>query len=155
MRSSMTSRIQNNKGQTIVEALVGFGLITIVGFAFTGGLVSLRNTTRNTVEVSATDKQVNDIAENIKSGVENYQVNFNYDESVSSALAPESLPMAWDNGISVPKDQCEGCAGRYGYTIQPYEAYRGLYKVTLRMTHTSWKEKNESFRDYVFVVSAK
>nr|BFD67100.1 hypothetical protein HAGR004_21220 [Bdellovibrio sp. HAGR004] len=151
----MTGMIQNNQGQTLVEALVGFGLIVIVGFAFTGGMVSLRNTTRSTVELSSTDKQINDIAENIKSGVENYQVNFDYKEGASSALAPDTLPMAWDNGISVPKEECETCAGRYGFTIQPYENYRGLYKVTLRMTHTSWKEKNEAFRDYIFVVSAK
>lgn len=99
----MTGMIQNNQGQTLVEALVGFGLIVIVGFAFTGGMVSLRNTTRSTVELSSTDKQINDIAENIKSGVENYQVNFDYKEGASSALAPDTLPMAWDNGISVPK----------------------------------------------------
>ncbi len=147
--------LRNQRGQTIVEALVGFGLIAIVGFAFVGGMVSLRNTTRSTVVLSSSEKQISDIAENIKAGVENYQVNFNYDKSASSLLKPDDLPMAWDNGIVALRSECPECAGTYGYTIQPYEEYRGLYKVTLRMTHKSWIEKGEPFRDYIFVMSAK
>lgn len=146
----------NNKGQTIIEALVGFAMIVIVGFAFTGGMVALRNTTRDTVMMSSTDKQVSDIAENIKAGVENYQVNFDYsDEGAEVALALDNLPMAWDNGINKPRKECPDCAGTYGYIIQPFESFRGLYRVTLRMTHKSWAAKNEKYRDYTFVMSAK
>lgn len=147
--------LQNNRGQTIVESLVGFALIGIVGMVFVGGMVSLRNTTRQTVVLSSSEKQIKDIADNIKAGVENYQVNFNYDTSVADSLDIRKLPMGWDNGVVAPRDQCTGCAGTYGYVIQPYEAFRGLYKVTLRMTHKAWTEKGETFRDYVFVVSAK
>lgn len=149
------SFIKNQQGQTIVEAIIGFALITIVGLAFVGGMVSLRNTTKGTVILSTTEKQVSDIAENIKSGVENYQVNFSDDSSGEDPLDPSTLPMAWDSGVSVPKDDCATCAGTYGYVIQPYSNYRGLYKVTLRMTHKAWIENGENFRDYVFVVSAK
>lgn len=152
---NLNRRLLNRQGQTLVEVLVGFGLITVVGAAFTAGMVSLRNTTRDTVVLSSADRQIADIAENIKAGVENYQVDFNYEDGTSTALAVDNLPMAWDVGISVPKDECEDCAGRYGYTIQPYEAFRGLYKVTLRMTHRTWQAKDEPYRDYVFVVSAK
>jgi type II secretory pathway pseudopilin PulG len=147
--------IQSNRGQTIVEALVGFALIGIVGMAFVGGLVSLRNTTKNTMVMSSSEKQISDIAENIKSGVENYQINFNYDASIGETLEVAKLPMAWDNGIIAQRSECQECAGTFGYTIQPYESFRGLYKVTLRMTHTSWAAKGEPFRDYIFVVSAK
>lgn len=149
------SFVGNNKGQTIVEALVGFGLITMVGFTFVGGMVSLRNTTKQTVILSATDKQVNDIAENIKSGVENYQVNFDSSKSTSELLNPKNLPMAWDNGKVALRDECPTCAGTYGFVIQPNETYKGLYQVTLRVTHKSWIEKGEAYRDYSFVVSAK
>lgn len=148
-------KTQNQKGQTIVEALIGLGLISMVGLTFVGGMVSLRNTTKNTLVMSSTDKQVNDIAENIKSGVENYQVNFNSEKSVSEILNPDSLPMAWDNGKVALRSECKTCAGTYGYVIQPYPEYRGLYKVTLRVTHKSWIEKGEAFKDYHFVVSAK
>lgn len=147
--------LNNQKGQTIVEAIVGFGLITLVGLTFVGGMVTLRNTTKSTILLSATDKQVNDIAENIKAGVENYQINYDSERSVSELLNPATLPMAWDNGKVALRKDCDTCPGTYGYVIQPYPEYRGLYKVTLRVTHRSWIDKGEAFKDYHFVVSAK
>lgn len=152
---SFKSICKNNRGQTIVESLVGFALISVVGSAFVGGMVALRNTTKDTVIMSSSEKQISDIAENIKAGVENYQVNFDYSESAGAILDVNNLPMAWDNGRIAPREACKDCAGTYGYTIQPYESFRGLYKVTLRMTHKTWAEKGEPFRDYIFVVSAK
>ena len=73
-------------------------------------------------------------------------------QNVEQALAVGTLPMAWDIGIATGKAKCAQCAGRYGFVIQPYSAYPGLYIVTLRMTHASWKVP---YRDYEFVVSVK
>lgn len=152
--------INNQKGQTIIEALVGLGLISIVGFAFTSGMVALRNATKSSVTLSATERQISDIAENIKAGVENYQVNYNYDDpgslkNVNDVLDLKKLPMAWDANMVTTREQCADCAGTYGYLIQPLKEYRGLYQVTLRMTHKDWIARGEDFRDYNFVVSAK
>ncbi|MGZ3771289.1 MAG: hypothetical protein ACXVCP_14775 [Bdellovibrio sp.] len=145
--------MKNRAGQSILETIIAAALISVVGLAFVGGIIAMRKTTKTTVILSSTEKQIADIAENIKSGVENYQVNFDYsDDSLAEVLDPDKLPMAWDNGVSVPRKDCDSCAGTFGYTIQPYESFRGLYKVTLRMTHKSWSEK---YRDYIFVVSAK
>lgn len=142
----------NNKGQSILESLIGLGLIVVVGFALISGVLALRKTTKGTVNLSATERQINDIAENIKAGVENYQVNYNYKDDIDTLLNPKDLPMRWDIGVAVPKAQCPDCYGSFGYVIVPYEKFRGLYKVTLRMTHKNW---TEPYRDYVFVVSAK
>lgn len=142
----------NNKGQSILESLVGLGLIVVVGFALVSGIIALRKTSKSTVNLSATERQINDIAENIKAGVENYQVNYNYKDDIDVLLNPKDLPMRWDIGVAVPKVQCPDCYGSFGYVIVPYEKFRGLYKVTLRMTHKNW---SEPYRDYVFVVSAK
>lgn len=147
--------IQNNRGVTFIEAIVGFALVGVVSLIFVGGMVYLRNTTKDTVLMSTADKQIIDIAENIKSGVENYQINFNYDAPVEDLLEIKKLPMAWGNGMTSLKEDCDGCPGTYGYLIQPFESYRGLYKVTLRMTHVSWTAKGEPYRDYIFVVSAR
>ncbi|MNL18365.1 hypothetical protein D3C87_1395080 [compost metagenome] len=144
--------IRNNRGQSILESLVGLGLIVVVGFAFVGGIVALRKTTKGTVTLSATERQISDIAENIKAGVENYQINYNYRADIDQLLNYKALPMSWDIGVAVPRAQCTECQGTFGYVIVPYEKFRGLYKVTLRMTHKSWLEP---YRDYVFVVSAK
>ncbi|WP_413578449.1 hypothetical protein ACLVWU_07915 [Bdellovibrio sp. HCB290] len=148
------SLIRRNSGQSIVEALVALGLISIIGLTFAGGMVSLRKTSKASLMASATDRQVNDIAENIKAGVQDYQVNFNYDQTkIDDYLPVDNLPMLWDVGRVAERGNCETCKGSYGYIIQPYEIYRGLYLVTLRMTHESWLP--DKFRDYTFVVSAK
>ncbi|WP_413587400.1 type IV pilus modification PilV family protein [Bdellovibrio sp. HCB274] len=144
----------NRNGQTIVEALVALGLISVIGLTFAGGMVSLRNTSKASLMASATDRQVSDIAENIKAGVQEYQVNFNYDQTkIDDYLPVDKLPMLWDVGRVAERGSCDTCKGSYGYIIQPYEVYRGLYLVTLRMTHESWAP--DKFRDYTFVVSAK
>ncbi|UYL08332.1 hypothetical protein B9G69_014920 [Bdellovibrio sp. SKB1291214] len=146
--------IANKKGQGIIESLVALGLISVIGMTFAGGLISLRNTSKKSVMASATDRQIADIAENIKAGVQDYQVNFDYDQQkIDDYLPINNLPMLWDVGMVASKGECPRCEGTYGYIIQPYEKYRGLYLVTLRMTHKSWLP--EKFRDYNFVVSAK
>ncbi|WP_413587404.1 type IV pilus modification PilV family protein [Bdellovibrio sp. HCB274] len=148
------TNIQNNHGQTIIEALVALGLISVIGLTFAGGMSNLYKTSQASLMAGSTDRQVNDIAENIKAGVQDYQVNFNYDQTkIDDFLPPDNLPMLWDVGRVAERGNCDTCQGSYGYIIQPYELYRGLYLVTLRMTHKSWK--SEKFRDYTFVVSAK
>ncbi|QDK45293.1 hypothetical protein DOM22_09075 [Bdellovibrio sp. ZAP7] len=145
----------NSRGQTIVESLVALGLISFIGLIFFGGLVQLRKTTSDSLLDSATDRQIADIAENIKAGVQKYQVNFNLDKAaLETLLKPENLPMVWDVGVVAEKGQCDRCQGTYGYVIQPFDKYRGLYMVTLRLSHKSWLP-HETYRDYNFIVSAK
>lgn len=145
----------NQNGQTIIESLVALGLIAFVGLIFFGGLAQLRKTSADSLMDSATDRQIADIAENIKAGVQKYQVNFNLDKTaVEHYLKVENLPMVWDIGIVAEKGQCDRCQGSYGYVIQPYDKYRGLYLVTLRLAHKGWPPE-EPYRDYNFVVSAK
>ncbi|MBO9667801.1 MAG: hypothetical protein J7501_13440 [Bdellovibrio sp.] len=148
--------IRNSKGQTIIDSLVALGLISIVGLTFAGGMGALRNISKASLLTSTTDRQVSDISENIKAGVQNYQVNFNVNQAAADDyLKVENLPMSWDIGIVTKKGECDTCKGTYGYIIQPYEQFRGLYLVTLRMTYEDWKKNNEAYRDYKFVVSAK
>jgi type II secretory pathway pseudopilin PulG len=146
---------QNSQGYTFVEVLMAMVLLTIMTFSLVGGMVSLKGTSRDSLVLSASERQVDDVAENIKSGIENYQINFNYREGKGIALSLDNLPMAWDIGVLTTREECPQCAGSYGYVIQPMEEFRGLYLVTLRMTHKTWKAKGEEYRDYAFVVSAK
>ncbi len=147
--------LRNSQGFTLIEILIAMGILIIVLYAWIGGMVSLKKTSRDSLVLSASSRQVNDIAENIKMGLENYQVNFNYTNGKVIALDVSKLPMAWDTGIMTTRAECPGCAGTYGYIIQPMERFRGLYVVTLRLTHIDWIAKGEDFRDYTFVVSAK
>lgn len=149
------SSLRNQKGYSFIEILLSMGLLSIVSFSFIGGFISLKGTSRDSLVLSSSERQVDDIAENIKAGIENYQVNFNYKDGKGRALSLDNLPMAWDIGVLTTREECPDCAGTYGYLIQPMEQFRGLYQVTLRMTHKSWTARGERYRDYVFVVSAK
>lgn len=165
----------NNRGQSITEAIVGFGLVTLIGSTFIGGVVSLGNISQNTQSISDTNKQIKTIIENIRAGVEGYQINY---EMLSDPLSLEAqmradsvlpykqLPMAWDYGITALVADCSKCAGRFGYIIRPMDQYRGLYMVMLKMNHLTWDEKNPQFpndptkntkkyRIYSFLVSVK
>lgn len=148
-----TSMIKNNLGLTIVEVLVGLGIAVTAGSAVTMGLIQAQNQTKKTTETDVTDKQILEIAENIRIAPETYQVTFDYTgDAADRLLNPTSLPMAWDKNKSVPVAECPDCPGRYGYIVQPFENYRGLYLVTLRLTHKSWKD---TYREHQFVVSPK
>lgn len=145
--------MSRNAGFTTMENLVAISIALVVGLAMVGGLVSYRKLSQNVILMSSTDKEVNDIGENIRANMESFQINYNFSAADKEKyLALSSLPMAWDVGISMPTEQCSDCAGRYGYIIQPFEEFRGLYVVTLRMTHKNWEEP---FREFQFVVSAK
>lgn len=145
----------NKKGFTLIEGLVTMGLLSVMTLVFIGGVHSLKNAFKSTQLISSTDKQVQDIAENIKAGLENYQINFDFDSDANSQLDISNLPMAWDEKKVGSRADCPNCAGSYGYYIQPLEEFRGLYRVTLRMTHKTWVAAGESYRDYVFVVGVK
>lgn len=147
--------LKSSSGNSLIEVLLAMGLLSIGSFAFIGGIVSLRGNTHDSMVLSASERQVDDIAENIKSSIENYQVNFDYKNGKVNSLALDNLPLAWDIGVVTTREACPDCAGTYGYVITPMEQYRGLYQVTLRLTHKSWIAKGEKYRDYIFVVSAK
>lgn len=143
-----------SSGFSIIEVLVSVGILGIITTVFVGGLSQFRDISRQTDLLSSSDKQINDIAENIRANFHYYQVNFDYTATtMNSLLAVNSLPMAWDVGISVPAAQCTSCKGRYGFIIQPVDAFRGLFTVRLRFTHQDWG--NGNFKDYIVLVSSK
>lgn len=143
----------SSAGFTIVEALVALVLLVAGTFALLGGFSALSKVSKTTDVTSNFDKQINEISSNIKAGIENYQVNFNYKDGSDQDLLPvDKLPMVWDVGVAGTKEECPWCKGTYGYTIRPLESMRGLYSVQIRFTHKSW---GNATRDVAFVVSVK
>lgn len=145
--------LSSQRGFTIVEALIGFVILGTACFSFILGVVSLRDVVKKTNVTSTYDKQINEICSNIKAGVENYQIDFNFDNSNGDDPLPvESLPMAWDMDVVSTKEKCPWCQGSFGYSIRPLETMRGLYSVNVRFTHKKWGDFR---RDFSFVVSVK
>lgn len=160
----MKQILRNQKGLSILEVLIGFAMIALVGSFFVSGMVGLRKVAKDSGTKNSIYKQINDVIESIRPNVKMYQVNyFTSDEERERALAVDKLPMAWGNGVIADKKDCAACPGRYGFVIQAYPNMRGLYLVTLRMTHKDWMTDDSNgagkavanFVDYQFVVNAQ
>ena len=143
----------NARGYTFVEVMVALGLLTLISYLISEGIDQMRGISDDTLTLSANERQITTIADNIRTGLDSYQINFDHSDAArEAALDVKKLPMAWDVGVSAPVAECSVCKGRYGYTVQMLEQYRGLYLVTLRIKHETWREP---YRDYQFVVTAK
>lgn len=139
-------------GFAIVENLVSLVIILMATAALMTAIVVYRKVARSVETQSSQEKQVLQIIENVRTSMENYQISFALgDAERDRLLAVSKLPMAWDAQIVTAKENCGSCPGRFGYVVQPFEGMRGLYLVTMRMTHKDWHIP----KDYEFVVSAK
>lgn len=128
------------------------GLVALVGFSLIVGVHQFRTLVAKSQLTQAVDRQIMDIVENVRPNINLYQIDYTLTEADrADALNVNRLPMAWDVGILAPIADCPNCSGRYGYVIQPYPIFPGLYLLTVRLTHRSW----ESYRDYSFLVTAK
>lgn len=152
--SRLMSHVRNQHGFSIVENLVALSLMVTSGLAIMTSILVVRGVGMEIETKSSEEKQILQIVENIRTSPENYQVAFlTGDLDKEQILRPETLPMAWGNNMVAEASKCAACPGRFGYVVQPFSGMRGLYLVTLRMSHESWKDPN--YKDFEFVVSAR
>ncbi len=148
----------NQKGVTLLEIMFALGILIVGTYLTVEGLDKITDLSSDTRNMSTTERQVAMIVDNIRTGLGQYQINYNFSpEAKQAALNVNDLPMEWDAGVvrnvtNTCKTQKKCLAGRYGFVVQPMEEPRGLYSVTLRMTHREWKEP---FRDYTFLVTVQ
>jgi hypothetical protein len=73
-----------------------------------------------------------------------FKVNFNPDEKAACDALQADLPLAWDNNSIYDLADCPECKGRLGYVIQPYpiQSIRGVYLVTIRVSHPKLTENS-------------
>lgn len=141
------------RGFTLVENLMAI-LIGVIGLsAIISGVVMYGKVNKSIEVLDSTENNINQIAESIRANIGSFQINNQFSgANIDVLLDPKKLPMAWDTDITASAEDCPSCLGRFGFVIQPFEAYRGLYLVTLRVTYASW---GSTYKDYEFVVSAK
>lgn len=140
-------------GYTLVESVIAMGLITLIGGILVLGMFQYRKIISRSQTLHMVETQINDIVENVRPNIHLYQILYDHSkEARDKALNPRLLPMAWDAGRLATANECPTCSGRYGFTIQPYPGFPGLFLLTLRLTHRDWPEP---FRDYTFLVTTK
>lgn len=146
--------IKNNRGFSFVEVSVGAAILGIALVAFIGSSNFFNKRTKDSQESILISNYVSGIYNSIQSNLDLYQVTYDSKEfydTTSPEKLQEKLPLGWDSTQISKKETCNGCPGRMGYIIEPISGYRGLYKLTVRVTHP----KIEGFRDYTMILVGK
>jgi type II secretory pathway pseudopilin PulG len=147
--------LRGEGGVTLLEIMFALGILMVGTYVVVEGVNQLDESSRQTRNMSTTERQINAIVDNIRTGLGSYQIT--YDATQAAAmLDPTKLPMAWTSGNIAAVADCahnHTCPpGRYGFVITPMPNYKGLYTVTLRMTWPDWKEP---YRDYKFLATVQ
>jgi len=155
----MIKRILNNaRGFSILEAVVGMGILGIGVYVMTSGMDYLSGAKGKADTEIVLEKMVSSIVEGVRSNIAVEKIDF---KGASKFLAltnfndvNDSLEMRWNKKGIMTRDVCEGCPGRIGYVITEYtvgtQKYRGLYQVTVRFTHKDLFPNR--FKQYRFIV---
>lgn len=140
----------NNKGFTLLEVIVTAGIISFIAVAMASGVIHFIKLNAKTKISGVTYKQANNVFENLKSNLRDYQINFNPNpDTKDSMLNVATLPLAWDASTLTTVANCKDCPGRLGYIVQP-TTEKGLYLLTVRMTHETWGDGNyKDFKAYL------
>lgn len=154
----MMKFIFNNKGFSLVEIIVSLGVLGATVFLGTMALKNISVTEKEVRNDTTLDNTVHSLVGAIRSNILMQKVNFNaqtFLETTSVDKVKEILPLAWNHSIIVPKEECPDCPGRIGYVVTPPNEtiYRGLYQVTIRVTHEQLFPG--SYKTYTFLVNGK
>ncbi len=143
------SILKSNKAFSLIEVIVGTGLLAITATGFIAGYNELHKGMRSDSIKSKAEYRVAEIIENIRQKPTSQIIQ--YTDKPSLLLVKDSLKMAWSELVEMPAADCADCPGRYGYVITPViPAMSDLYLVTIVFTHTEWGDIEKK---YEFLVS--
>lgn len=128
----------NQKGMTLVEVLVAAAIVVIAFVGVTSFVLAVKGKTHSLLISRSSSIQTQRLVQMLMSDPKLFRVNFDPSESSTcEVLRTSELPLAWDSENIYAVDECPTCAGRIGYTIQPFPIpiFRGLYVVTFRIGH--------------------
>ena len=146
--------MKNQKGFSLVEVLVASGVMGALIYVFGSGSAFLSSKNKNLEELMLMERHVNSLYENIQSNIDVYQITYdptNFNNNADPTKIAKYLPIAWDMKKLTTVSSCKSCPGRMGFIIVPLQGYRGLYKLTIRVTHP----KIPNFKDYSFLINGK
>lgn len=145
------------KGFGLVEVMIGFAILGVGTFIALQG-IDFIDKKKVLIDREATQEglltgliesiRINIAMEKIDFNAENFLQNTTYDAVHSS------LQLCWVHDGIIPLETFPQCPGRIGYVVTPLKMgpleLRGLYKVTVRMTHAELYPN--TFKQYEFIV---
>jgi hypothetical protein len=153
----MKTFMQNQKGFGLLETMVGFALLGAGAYIVLEGIDFIGDK-KDVIDRSASQEAVvSGLVESIRANIHMEKVDFSADEFIGNTTyekVHESLNLCWVNDGIVPAEVYPKCPGRIGYVVTPLKMggleLRGLYKITLRMTHQELFPG--TFKQYEFIV---
>lgn len=154
---SMRSQLKE-QGFGLLEAMIAFAIIGVGTLLVMQGLDFFGGHKKKTDEGVNFENTLVGILESIKSNITFEKVDFEADESFLKHSTYEEvkprLKLCWVKDGIIPLEEYPNCPGRMGYVVTPLKVgtmtLRGLYKVTLRVTHDQMFPGG--FRQYEFIV---
>jgi hypothetical protein len=144
----MKQILKNNLGFGILEIMISAGLVGVGLYVVMSGVDFLSDNKTAVDKNIEMEQLISGIVENVRANIVMEKVDFAVDTTTKENLfllnstpqgVKDSLKLRWTKEGIIPADQCQDCPGRIGYVVTPYKSgsltIRGLYKVTIRMTH--------------------
>jgi prepilin-type N-terminal cleavage/methylation domain-containing protein len=142
--------VKNRSGFTLIEVMVGVALLGVISWGVFNG-VKMWNTEFQDMQQTSTGYNiVAEILNSVAVRGQYLQVDYSDDPGVTILSTwdnDDELPMAWNkSGVVYPVAECSAgdfpgnCPrGRYGFIAKPITGFRGLYKITIMITHPEWQ----------------
>ncbi len=148
----------NNSGMSIIEVLLASAAVLIVFLAAMSFALDIKKKSTLISSKRSYSKEYEKIANLIISDPKLFKISFDPSEKTKCILLDQAkLPIAWDHKNIYELQDCPGCPGRVGFVIQPYDVptFRGVYKVTFRMSHTTLTKGQTALCDGVQIPDAQ
>ncbi len=144
----------NKKGFTIIEPILALSILIIMSLISYSSINQVNGLSKRVSISESSEKTVLQIIENVRTNMTSFKSSGTYytDASALALLDDANLVMAWDINKNMKKDSCLNCKGRYGFVMQPYEEFRGLYILTIKFNHEIWSGRPKIYK---FLVSSK
>lgn len=154
----MNKILKSTLGFGFVEILVSFALLGVASYAiFTG--IDYITSSKSAVDQSVSlGNMIMSVVESVRANIIFEKIDFQAEQTflnnTTYQAVKDSLKMRFTKDGILSEADCPNCAGRIGYVVTPYKVgnleMRGLYKVTIRMTHDELFPNN--FQNYEFIV---
>lgn len=151
-------KIHFEKGFGFLEVMIAISILGVGSFFVLEGYDMLTNSKVKIDKKLSNEITLSNIIESVRSNIIFEKVDFKAETTFLGNSGFEevqtSLKLCLVNNGLIPLDNYPTCPGRLGYVVAPLKVgtltLRGLYKVTIRLTHTQLFPG--TFKQYEFIV---